>query len=296
MSDSSANHCDYLHRHSSASDSRAAERRVSWVLWLTLVTMVAEIVAGTAFKSMALLADGWHMGTHVAAFLISLFAYSYARKHAQNSSFTFGTGKVSSLGGFASAVGLAVVAMMMALESIERLVHPENIEFKQAMVVAALGLVVNLISAALLHEEHDHDHNMKAAYFHVLADALTSVLAIAALCAGLFLHWNWLDATMGLVGAAIITRWSIGLIRESSDILLDRDLETETGKRVRDLVEQQHGDKVLDLHNWSLAPGKHALILSIETASTRSADQYKEDLRQNVPGLGHITVEILRSE
>ena len=183
---------------------------------------------------MALLADGWHMGTHSAAFLIAIFAYSYAKKHANNKDFSFGTGKVNSLGGFASAIALAIVALMMIIESVQRLIEPQSIHFNEAIVVAIIGLVVNVASVFILHDDHhhhgephhhhDHDHNMKAAYFHVLADTLTSLLAIVALLVGKYIGLLWMDPLMGIVGAIVIFRWSYGLVKESSEVLLDKSV------------------------------------------------------------------------
>jgi cation diffusion facilitator family transporter len=195
--------------------------------------MVAEIIAGSVFGSMALLADGWHMGTHVAAFLITIYAYRYARIHARDPSYTFGTGKVGVLGGFASAVALAVVALVMLVESLHRIIEPQSIQFNAAMGVAAIGLFINIMSAFLLKEDHTHhhrhdhhhDHNLKAAYLHVLADALTSLLAIVALLAGKYFGWNWLDPIMGIVGAIIITRWSYELLKKTSPVLLDGSID-----------------------------------------------------------------------
>lgn len=228
----------WQHEHDFAVINELGEQRTKLVLALTAVTMTVEIAAGLLFGSMALLADGWHMGTHVAAFFITIFAYRYARKHAHDPDFTFGTGKVSILGGFASSIALAVVAMVMAIESIQRLYSPEEIYFNQAIIVAAIGLVVNIASALLLdikhdhghshhghHDEHSghnhhHDHNLRAAYFHVLADALTSLLAIVALLSGKYFGWGWLDPTMGIVGAMVITYWAYGLIKETGPVLL----------------------------------------------------------------------------
>ncbi len=211
--------------------------------------MILEIAAGTWFGSMALLADGWHMGTHSAAFLITLFAYAYAKKHANNKSFSFGTGKVNYLGGFASAVALAIVALMMAVESVQRLFEPHSIQFNEAIIVAIIGLVVNVASAFILkddhhHHHHHHDHNMKAAYFHVLADTLTSVLAIVALFVGKYMGAVWLDPVMGIVGAIVIFHWSFGLIKESSSVLLDKSVNTATLEKISvALKAQKCGDQ-----------------------------------------------------
>lgn len=227
------------HTHDFTFIHKKGETRTKQVLVITALTMVAEIVAGSVFGSMALLADGWHMGTHAGAFAITIFAYHYSRKHSDNRDFTFGTGKVSVLGGFSSAIALAVIALFIGVESVERLIVPQEIRFNEAIAVAVLGLAVNLFCAYLLHgnhthehghghdHTHHHDHNLRGAYLHVLADALTSVLAIFALSFGKLFGWQWLDPLMGIVGALVITRWSYGLLRDTSKILLDK--KTITG-------------------------------------------------------------------
>lgn len=239
--------------------SATPTKRVLWVLVLTLLTMVGEILVGLWSGSMALLADGWHMGTHAAAFGVTLFAYHYAAKHADNPTFVFGTGKVNDLGGFASAVALATVALMMVVESVERLFNQTPIHYEHAMIAAAIGLVVNLISVALLHQ-HDHDHghhdhqghhhdqNLRAAFFHVLADTLTSVLAIAALLTGKLIGWWWLDPLMGIVGAIVIAIWARSLIRATASVLLDREIENT-----------QHTNQ-----EWSVGGGKTARLITLE--------------------------------
>jgi len=224
----------WKHAHRFYIVNEQGERNTMRVIILTIVMMGIEVTAGILYGSMALLADGWHMGTHATALGITAFAYFYARRHADDPRYSFGTGKVGVLGGFTSAVVLAVVAILMSVESLERLISPEAIRFNEAIVVAIIGLVVNLVSAFLLqgghhdhgHNEahHHHDHNLRAAYFHVLADALTSVLAIVALFAGKIFGWNWMDPFMGIVGAIIISRWAYGLLQETSKVLLDRDV------------------------------------------------------------------------
>lgn len=278
------------------------ERRVYIVLLLTIVTMFVEILAGFVFNSMALTADGWHMGTHAAAFGITIFAYRYARKHAHNPRFSFGTGKVGILGGFASAVALGVVALLMAIESIHRIIEPQAIRFNEAIGVAVIGLIVNLVSAFLLKGEHHHheqghdhhhheDHNLKAAYFHVLADALTSIAAIIALTFGRFFGWAILDPIMGIVGSLVITKWAIGLMRESSGILLDSSVDPELCQQIRSLIEAEPGCSVTDLHVWAVAPGNHAVILAVETSRPSSPDAIKA-LLKDIPHLIHINVEV----
>jgi cation diffusion facilitator family transporter len=280
--------------------NQQGEKRTRYVLLLTAITMVAELIAGSLFGSMALLADGWHMATHVAAFLITLFAYHYANKHADNPAFAFGTGKVSVLGGFTSAVALAVVAVMMLLESLERLVSPHQIQFNAAIAVAVLGLTVNLISAVLLkdhhHDEdnghaHHHDHNLKAAYIHVLADALTSILAIAALIAAKYAGLYWLDPIMGIVGAIIITAWAIGLIRETSPILLDGSIDEEYQKSIKKRIEQDADNRIADFHIWHVSAHHYAAIITIITSKPAPTEHYKA-LLADFERLSHLTIEI----
>lgn len=274
-----------LHEH--------GERRTLQVLILTATMMVVEIGAGAVFGSMALLADGWHMGTHAAAFMITIFAYRYARKHAASPAFAFGTGKVSVLGGFASAVALTVVALVMLAESAQRLFHPHTIEFNEAIGVAVLGLCVNVVSALLLqdhHDHHHHDHNLKAAYLHVLADALTSVLAIAALVFGKYLGWYWLDPLMGIVGAAVITRWAYGLLRETGPVLLDESIDEEYKTLIREQIEGDADNRVTDLHVWKVGPAHYAAIVSLVTHYPKPPSHYKR-LLAGLDRLAHITVE-----
>jgi cation diffusion facilitator family transporter len=290
---------EWQHGHDFAVIHEHGEKRTLQVLVLTALTMIVEIAAGTAFGSMALLADGWHMGTHVAAFMITIFAYHYARKHAGSPEFTFGTGKVSVLGGFASAVALAVVALVMMAESVHRMFQPQPISFNEAIGVAGLGLLINIISALLLQDRHDHDHdehhhhdhNLKAAYLHVLADALTSVLAIVALISGKFLGWNWLDPVMGVVGAAVITRWSYSLLRETSPILLDGSIAEDYQAAIKKTIESADDNRIADIHVWRVGPADYAAIISIVTHYPRNPDHYKKML-SDFSKLSHITMEI----
>ena len=295
--------CD-LDDHDFLGAHKQGERRVLMVLGLTIVTMFVEIVAGFMFHSMALTADGWHMGTHAAAFGITIFAYRYARKHAKNPRFSFGTGKVSVLGGFASAVALGVVALLIAIESIHRIISPQEIRFNEAIGVAVLGLVVNLVSAVLLkgdhhHHGHDHDHaphedhNLKAAYFHVLADALTSIAAIIALTLGSFFGWSILDPIMGVVGSLVITKWSIGLMKETSGILLDGSVDPVVCEKIRSAVEVESDLNVTDLHVWAVAPGHHAVILSVESSTGWNPESVKARLN-GIGQLVHVNVEVHR--
>ncbi|WP_036477367.1 CDF family Co(II)/Ni(II) efflux transporter DmeF [Myxosarcina sp. GI1] len=294
---------EWQHSHDFSGDRKSAEDSTKTVMWLTAVTMVAEIVAGIWFGSMALLADGWHMATHVAAFGITIFAYRYARKHAQDPAYTYGTGKVSVLGGFASAVALAVIALVMGIESVVRLFEPQTIKFNEAIAVAALGLAVNLISAWLLqdhhhhshhgesHEHHHHDHNLRAAYLHVLTDALTSVLAIIALIAGKFLGWVWLDAVMGLVGMAVIAKWSYGLVKDTSSILLDGSPDKQIKLDIITAIEAEQDTRIADLHIWYLGQNSLAATISLVTHYPQSPQYYKE-LLSYIPSLVHTTVEV----
>ncbi|WP_037317794.1 CDF family Co(II)/Ni(II) efflux transporter DmeF [Ruegeria halocynthiae] len=279
------------------------ERKVWLVIALTASMMVIEITAGHWFGSMALIADGWHMSTHAGAMLIAVLAYRYARKNANNRSFSFGTGKVGDLAGFASAVVLVLIALLIGWESVVRLVEPVPISFNQAIMVAVVGLIVNLASAWLLRDDHYHDHdrhhghshgqdnNLRAAYLHVLADALTSVLAIVALLLGRAYGWLWADPVMGIVGAIVISRWSWGLIRDTGGVLLDRtpeggNLESD----MRDAIESDT-DKITDLHIWQVGPGYYSVIVSVASTAPRSPDEYKS-LLGGIDHVAHTTVEV----
>lgn len=272
------------------------------VILLTVSMMVIEIGSGLLFGSMALLADGWHMGTHAAALGITVFAYSYARRHADNPRYSFGTGKVGALGGFASAMILVVVALLMIIESVQRLFVPVVIHFNEAIVVAVVGLVVNLISAFILqghHHPHNHnekhkhlqDHNLRAAYIHVLADAMTSVLAIIALTAGKMFGWVRMDPLMGIVGALVILRWSYNLLRDTSSILLDSVENQETVSAIRSAIESDSDNKVSDLHIWPIGSHHLAAIISIVTHHPKPPEHYK-NLLFGFEELSHISVEI----
>lgn len=295
------------HNHDYLVLNRKAERRTWQVLVLTFVTMLLEIVAGSYFGSMALLADGWHMATHVAAFMITLYAYRYSRKHAHDQTFAFSPGKVGVLGAFASSVALGVVALMMLIESADRFVHPHAIQFNEAIAIAAFGLLINVVSALLLKEPHSHDHghensashnhhhdhNLKAAYVHVISDALTSVLAILALLAGKYYGWNWLDPVMGIVGAVIITRWAYLLVKETSPVLLDESIDAEAGNAIIEAIEKDADNRIADLHVWRVAPNHFAAIVSIVTHTPRAPEHYKKLLKK-FHRLSHITVEVTR--
>ena len=285
----------FIHDYLGAHHDRNA-RRTAWVVALTAVMMVGEIAAGYLTGSMALLADGFHMATHAGALGVAALAYRYARRHARNPRFSFGTGKVGDLAGFASALILGVFALGIAIESVARLLDPIRVDFADATLVAVLGLIVNLASAGLLfdghhhaHGDHDHHHhhdnNLRAAYLHVLADALTSVLAIAALLGGRYLGWVWLDPAIGIVGALVIARWSWSLMKETAGILLDHT-ETRTADKVRALVE--HDARILDLHVWRVGPG--ALAVIVDVAEPAAPAQIRERLKA-LHGIVHLTVQ-----
>jgi cation diffusion facilitator family transporter len=295
----------WRHDHRFNPDNHHGERATRRVIALTLSMMGIEIAAGIAFGSMALLADGWHMGTHAAALGITALAYRYARRHADNPRFSFGTGKVGELGGFASAVVLAVVAVIMAAESIERLTAPRAIRFDEAIAVAVAGLAVNVASAFMLRGEphghghdhghgdhHHHDHNLKAAYLHVLADALTSLLAIAALSAGKAFGWVWMDPLIGIAGAAIITRWSYGLLRDTGRILLDRDVDPDFVAEIVAAIEAADDNRVADIHVWRLGGRSLAVILSVVTHAPKPPQHYKK-LLEGFGDIVHATVEVI---
>ena len=293
----------WQHSHDFVVIHEKGEKRTKQVFLLTVITMVAEIIAGFAFGSMALLADGWHMGTHAVAFAITLFAYHYSKKHARDKQFTFGTGKVSVLGGFASAIALASVAIFMVVESVQRFIDPSAIHFNEALAVAVLGLVVNIICAFLLYgnhggshsHTHHHDHNIRGAYLHVLADALTSILAIIALLFGKYLGWNWLDPFMGIVGAVLITRWSYGLLLDTSSILLDKNITIEKRKDIINTIESDSDNRVSDIHVWKVGPADYAAMISLVTHFPKSSEHYK-NLLSKYEELSHITIEIHHCE
>lgn len=296
----------WQHSHDFSVNQNQAEKNTQIVMLITAATMIAEIVAGTMLGSMALLADGWHMATHLAAFGITVFAYRYARQHAHDDKYTFGTGKVSVLGGFASAVALAVIAFVMAFESIGRFFQPQAIQFNEAIGVAILGLMVNLVSAWLLQGDHGHshdhhhgghghhhhsDHNLQAAYVHVLADALTSVLAIIALFAGKFLGWIWLDAVMGLVGAGVITKWAYNLVRDTGSILLDGGIDKHIKLDILNVIEDDADNRVVDLHVWRVSQNHLSATVSLVTHYPQAPEYYKSLLR-HIPSLSHVLIEV----
>jgi cation diffusion facilitator family transporter len=313
----------WLHDHTFGQDGvQPGERRTVIVIGITAVTMAAEIVGGVLFGSMALLADGLHMGSHATALAIAAFAYRYTRRHARDRRFNFGTGKVNALAAFASAVLLMVFALVMAWESVRRLIFPVDIAFNLAVLVAGIGLGVNAVSLVILkghgHERHGadagahesvahrhdsaergHGHsahadqNLLAAYVHVLADTLTSLLAIAALLGGKYLGLRWLDPLMGLVGAALISWWSWGLIRASSRVLLDMQTLPAVREAICAAIEREGDNRLADVHVWSVGPGIFAAELSVVTSEPRSPDHYRALLPAGL-GLVHVTAEVHR--
>lgn len=288
----------HTHNHvylGSSHDENA--RRTLWVVALTAVMMVGEIMAGYITGSMALLADGFHMATHAGALGVAAAAYAYAKRHAHNKLFSFGTGKVGDLSGFASALMLGVIALGIGVESVLRLFEPINLAFGTATIIAVIGLGVNIVSAFLLSGGHDHgpatqnkDNNLRAAYVHVLADALTSVLAIAALLAGRYLGWGWMDPVMGIVGAIVIARWSWALMRDTASVLLDTT-DTHVAEEVRELVEAPGDARIADLHVWRIGPEAHAAIVSVVGRQGVDSRIIRARLAP-VHELAHLTVEI----
>ncbi len=330
----------WRHEHAFDTGNRGGERRTWAVVAITAATMVAEIVAGSLTGSMALLADGWHMATHVVALSIAGLAYLLARRWSRDARFAFGTWKIEVLGAFASALLLGVVAVAMVFESVHRLFAPAAIRFEPALLVAFVGLAVNLASAAILHagpghghdpdahprhgrgdehghghdhdhgHGHDHDHghvddhgrdrghghhdiNLRSAYLHVLADALTSVLAIVALSAGLWAGWTWLDPVMGLVGAGVILWWSRGLVADSARVLLDREMDAPVVERVRRAIESDGDAEIADLHVWRVGRASYAAVISVVADRPRTPAAYRARLA-GIASLAHVSVEVNR--
>jgi cation diffusion facilitator family transporter len=293
-------HSHFRKPHDFVPDFSHAERRTRIVIGVTAAMMIVEIAVGLMSHSMALLADGWHMSTHVLAFLIAAVAYYFARTQADNVRFSFGTGKIGVLGGFTSAVVLSIIAFLMAAESIHRLFVPLSIHFNEAIGIACLGLLVNLGCAALLGDHdhksgvgsaHHHDLNLRAAYLHVLADALTSVLAITALSGGKFFGWAWLDPVVGIVGSGVVFSWAYTLLRDTSGILLDRTpASSDLPDQIRRAVENDGDSLVTDLHVWQVGSGKFAAMISVVAHEPKSSDSYRELLREH-DELVHVTIE-----
>ena len=287
-----------------------AERNTRWAVLLTVVVMVAEIIGGVLFNSMALLADGWHMSSHALALGLSLLAYAAARRFARDGRFTFGTWKIEVLGGYTSALCLVAVAGLMLYHSVQRLFAPVPIHYDQAILLAALGLVVNLVCAFSLrdspdhhhgheqhdHEHHDHDHhqdlNLRSAYLHVLTDAATSVLAIVALTGGKFWGADWLDPVMGLVGAGLVGIWAFGLLRDTGRVLLDAEMDAPVVAEIVEVIEQGPvAAEIVDFHVWRVGRGKYACILSLLVEEQVEPEQFKERLSVH-DELVHVTVEV----
>ncbi|HEX4634617.1 MAG TPA: CDF family Co(II)/Ni(II) efflux transporter DmeF [Rhizomicrobium sp.] len=285
-----------------------AESRAKWAAILTALFMGVEIVCGLLYHSMALLADGAHMATHVGALGLAAGAYWLARRHATSGRFSFGSGKFGDLAAFASAIVLGITALAVAAESLQRIVTPVAVQFGDALLIACIGLVVNLVSALILKDSdspghshaghahgghsHGHDNNMRAAYVHVLADAATSVLAIIALGAGYYFGLGILDPISGLVGSFVIASWSYGLIRDSAMVLLDADADPGMSDEIRGFLEKELKARIPDLHLWRLGPGHRGLIVSLISPDAISAESVKATLRSRYPDLSHVTVEV----
>lgn len=302
----------WTHDHVFDGGSHAAERGTRAVMWITAAMMVIEIIAGWWFNSMALLADGWHMSTHALAIGLSAFAYTAARKYARDPRFAFGTWKIEVLAGFASAIFLMGVAILMVVGSIERVISPQPIHYQEAVVVAILGLVVNIFCALILgnaydyghdhghHHEHQHDHhhhdlNLKSAYLHVITDAATSFLAIIALIGGWEYGWAWLDPVMGIVGAILVGLWAKGLITETGKVLLDREMDHPLVEEVREVVEAGLGardTRITDLHVWRVGKGAYSCAISVVTLDpTLTPARIREQLLIHEE-IVHSTIEV----
>lgn len=299
----------WQHSHTFGQElKRPGETRTLMVIGITGTMMGVEIISGILFGSMALLADGLHMASHTVALSINAFAYIYARHRASTTEFSFGTGKVNALGGFSGAVLLVVFALLMAWESLGRLIHPVEIIFNQAILVAVLGLVINGICMFILkvddhhpgqegpyrnHTRH-HDHNLKSAYLHVMADALTSVLAIAALLSAKHFGFIWMDPAMGIVGAILVARWSYGLLRTTSGVLLDRQGPEIVQRKIRESIEKDNDSQVADLHLWSIGLNIYAVIIVVVAHKPSTQEEYRARIPKDL-GLAHISIEVHES-
>lgn len=315
---------DWMHDHVFDSSNQAAEKSTRLVMWVTLVMMVFEIIAGWWYNSMALLADGWHMSSHAVAIGLSAFAYSAARKYARDPRFAFGTWKIEILGGFASAVFLLCIAGLMLFGSIERIIDPQPIHYEEAIVVAVIGLIVNLVCAIILgrvhHDDghhghshghskvhsHDHSHghahhhdlNLKSAYVHVIADAATSLLAIVALLGGLFFGWSWLDPAMGIIGAVLVAVWAKGLIQETGKILLDREMDHSVVEEIREVIkslsvdEQSKPIRLTDLHVWRVGKKVYSCALTLVTTDPSLTPAVVREALSIHEEIVHSTIEI----
>ena len=304
---------DFRHSHVFLGGAHERNERRTWaVIAICAVMMVAEIAGGFWFGSVALMADGLHMSTHAGALLIAALAYTYSRRYAHDDRLAFGTGKLGDLAAFTSAIALAMIALLIGYESVERLIEPVAIAFNQAIPIAAVGLGVNLLSAYLLRDEHDHhhshghehphehegaahihaDHNLRAAFVHVMADAAVSVLVIVGLLAGRQFGWVWMDPLMGLIATVVILSWSWTLIRSAGAILLDACPDAGLARMIAARIEQK-GDRISDLHLWRVGPGHLAAVISVVSDDPRSPRQYKKRLA-GLPGLSHVTIEVER--
>jgi len=297
----------WTHHHAFNQGNPAAERGTRAVMWITAAMMVVEIAAGWWFNSMALLADGWHMSSHAFAIGLSAFAYAAARRYSSDPRFAFGTWKIEILGGFASAIFLLGIAALMVYGSVERLFSPQPIHYREAIIVAVIGLIVNILCATILgkahhdHHEHDHHHhhhhdlNLKSAYVHVLADAATSVLAIVALAGGWLYGWSWLDPVMGIAGSILVAVWAKNLLTDTAKVLLDREMDHPVVDEIREVIEPSLNPdqtRLADLHVWRVAENAYACALTIVTHSaTLTPDQVREQLRQHEE-IVHATIEI----
>jgi cation diffusion facilitator family transporter len=299
----------WRHEHVFLGADHDRNERRSWiVVALCGAMMAAELLGGWLWGSMALIADGLHMSTHAGALVIGAFAYAYARRHARDERFVFGTGKLGDLAAFASALILAMIAVLIGYESVSRLLHPVSIAFDEAIPLAALGLGINLLTAWLLrddhherhhhaepnddhHHHHDTDHNLRAAYLHVVADAAVSVLALLGLIAGRALRWVWLDPVMGVVGMLIIANWSWSLIRSSARVLLDMQPNNEIAEEITRRLEDGRDDRIADLHFWRVGPSHNAAVVSLVADRPEPPSAYKARLA-GIPGLSHVTIEV----
>jgi len=293
---------NWQHEHTFGQDKRRpGESRTIVVIVITALTMLVEIVAGINYGSMALLADGLHMASHAVALSVTAFAYAYARRNATNRRFSFGTGKVNALGGFTGAILLAIFALYMGIESVGRLLNPVNIVFNQAILVAVLGLIVNGVSVLILgvedhehdheHSGHHHDHNLKSAYLHVMADALTSVLAIVALLTAKYFGSIWMDPVMGIVGAVLVARWSFGLLKLTSTILLDQQASQKVLNSLKAELEDSDDTEITDLHVWIIGPSIYAAEISIVARNPSSPAEYKDRIPKDL-GIVHLSIEV----
>ena len=303
----------WTHEHIFDLGNHAAERGTRVVMWITAAMMIVEIIAGWWFNSMALLADGWHMSSHTVAIGLSAFAYAAARRYAQDPRFAFGTWKIEVLAGFASAIFLIGVAAMMVFGSVERIFLPQSIHYQEAMIVAAVGLVVNIVCAVVLggaHADHDHDEhgdghhhgndahhdlNLRSAYVHVIADAATSVLAVVALAGGWIYGWSWLDPVMGIVGAVLVAVWAKNLLTQTGKVLLDREMDHPVIAEIHEVVESGHeaGDtRLTDLHVWRVGKQSYACALSVVTHdASLTPDRVRKQLAQHEE-IVHATIEV----